>query len=62
MEYFDDQLQIHDDLNDLLDLETDELNRYFLEGHLETIINEEEEMTEDDPLNKPNHLKVKLFL
>jgi len=61
MEHFDDHLQIYDDLNDLLDLQPDELNRYFLEGQLVTIT-KEEEIIEDACLISQNDLKVKTFL
>jgi len=61
MEHFDDHLQIYDDLNDLLDLQPDELNRYFLEGQLVTIT-KEEEIIEDACLISQNDLKVKIFL
>jgi len=61
MDHFDDHLQVYDDLNDLLDLQPDELNRYFLEGQLVTIT-KEEEIIEDACLISQNDLKVKIFL
>ena len=61
MDHFDDYLPIYDDLNDLIDLQPDELNRYFLEGQLVTIT-KEEEIIEDACLISQNDLKVKIFL
>jgi len=62
MEDFQQHFDVYDDFNDLLDLETDELNRYFLEGHLQTMTNEEDEMMEVDSLNNSNDLEVNIFL
>ena len=61
MDHFDDHLPIYDDLNDLIDLQPDELNRYFLEGQLVTIT-KEEEIIEDACLISQKDLKVKTFL
>jgi len=68
MEYFDDQFDILDDPYDFTDdCTTHELNRYFREGRLNSMIDaivvtEEEMIEDDDQLNDQNILKVQLFL
>ena len=61
MEQFDDIFDIIDENSDTLEYTTEELNRYFESGHLNSIIGEEE-IIEDESLNDMNSIQVKLFL
>jgi hypothetical protein len=68
MEYFNDQFDILDDHHDFTDdCTTRELNRYFFEWRLNSMIDaivatEEEMIEDDDQFNDQNIVKVKIFL
>ena len=52
-----------DDDNDTLEYEEDELNKYYLSGHLNPMAHEEETIDDDDTLDKDlNFVEVKPLL
>lgn len=65
MDFVPNYLEVYEDLTDLMDLDNNELNRYFLEGHLEPMIHaydEEEMMVNENIFNNQDDLEVNLFL
>lgn len=65
MDFVPNYLEVYEDLTDLMDLDNNELNRYFLEGHLEPMIqayDEEEMMVNENIFNNQDDLEVNLFL
>ncbi len=63
MEYSDNNFDIPDDDHDSVDFTNQELNRYFLEGHINSMtIMDEEEMVEDDQFNNQNDVEVRILI
>jgi len=62
MEYSENNFHILDDAHDAIDFTTRELNRYFLEGHINSAIIGEEEMVGDDQFSDQNDVEVRRFI
>jgi len=71
MEYSEEHFDIEDDPHDTADLTSEELNRYFLSSHIETIMNEQynveqeervDEMMDIDSSNDQHNIVVQVSL
>lgn len=60
IEQFDTIFDMTDDNNDGLEYSTDELNRYYQSGHLNSIMDEEDNY-EDDYFNDIHNITVRSF-